>query len=182
MEKRPFERGAIERRSPGERVSFLTCSCAARAHLLSEPRARTALAEHLERHAAARTVAVHAWVVMSNHVHLLVSSAAMPVVDWIRDWKRDSVAHLRAIDSEWLPSEGRSGRFWLKGLGYDRDIWSWQEYFEKLDYIELNPVSARLAARCAEYEWSSAFDRGRVPREGYPTLAPPPDWLVDLLG
>jgi REP element-mobilizing transposase RayT len=119
---------------------------------------------------------------MSNHVHLLVSSAVIPIVDWIRDWKRQSVLHLRASDRSSLPMAATRGRFWLKGLGYDRDIWSWQEYLEKLDYIELNPVRAQIVTRCAGYEWSSAFDREQGQRAGFPTLAPPPDWLVDLLG
>ncbi len=161
-------------------TSFFTCSCEGRQHFLASCAAREFLAAHLRSHAERHRIEVHAWVFMSNHVHLLLSAGDLPLREWMTRWKRDAVHRLRRDCRDSIPAEAASGRFWLKGLGYDRAIWSWQEFNRKLAYCESNPVRAGLVVAAAEYRTSSAFDRLHAQRADFPVIAPPPVGLVDL--
>jgi REP element-mobilizing transposase RayT len=92
---------------------------------------------------------LHAWVVMPNHVHMLLCPKEP----------------LRVI-THWL--KGRTAREANKllgrtGLPFWRDE-SWDHYLRMADqigrtanYIERNPVSAKLAARPEAWRWSSAW-------------------------
>ncbi len=47
-------------------------------------------------------------------------------------------------------------RFWQTGPGYDRNINSEDELFEKINYIHNNPVKRELVIEPQEWKWSSA--------------------------
>jgi len=46
--------------------------------------------------------------------------------------------------------------FWQDGGGYDRNIVSDRELYEKVQYIHDNPVRRGLIGRPADWPWSSA--------------------------
>ena len=169
-----------ERRNSFVRTSFLTASCDQRRAYFASEDVRTALAIHLGKFAQAHGVELHAWVIMSNHVHLVATTIRGSFSVWVRDWKRGSVHFLRRECMESLPSPARCGRFWLAGRGYDREIWSWQEYKRKVDYTELNPVRAGLVCDRGSYQWSSAMDQLRRGRGDFPQVFGPPSHLEDL--
>jgi putative transposase len=58
-----------------------------------------------------------------------------------------------------IDEQGRT-RFWQRGGGYDRNLFSDAEVTEKVQYIENNPVRAGLVNIPSEYRWSSAHTRG----------------------
>lgn len=100
--------------------------------------------------AAAKTfkVAVHAYVLMPNHVHLLVSPADQPGLGQMMQW----------IGRYYVPyfnrRYGRIGTLW-QGR-YKTSVVDSERYFMVCSrYIELNPVRAGLAQGPAEYPWSS---------------------------
>jgi putative transposase len=92
--------------------------------------------------------AVHAYVLMANHVHLLLTPS-----------HQDSVAALmemlRARHREYVAEiHDRHDAIW------DERYESWPVYrrsylFSCMRYIELNPVRATLVPRPEEYRWSS---------------------------
>ena len=47
-------------------------------------------------------------------------------------------------------------RFWQRGGGYDRNIYSDTEFNEKIGYIHMNPVRAGLVRAPLEWAWISA--------------------------
>ena len=109
---------------------------------------------------------IFAWVVMSNHCHLIVRAVNGNLSDNIRDFKKyTSKAIFKAISEN--ASESRS-RWLLKVLSHDSRIWFWEEgyhgeeilsttFFEsKARYIHLNPVRAGLVEKEEEYLNSSA--------------------------
>jgi putative transposase len=49
-------------------------------------------------------------------------------------------------------------RFWQRGGGYDRNLRSAHETWEKIDYVHNNPVERELCATPLEWMWSSAGD------------------------
>jgi len=102
----------------------------------------------LGRAAAARNCAVHAYVLMTNHVHLLVTpSAAGAVGAMLQDIGRRYVRVINTI-------HGRSGSLWegrFKSSLIDSDGYLLTCH----RYIELNPVRARLVDQPGAYLWSS---------------------------
>jgi putative transposase len=91
---------------------------------------------------------LHAYVVMSNHVHILLTPN-VPSTKWLGPLK-GFTAH-RA--NELMGTHGRA--FW-QDESYDHRVRSGAEFNRIQEYIEENPVKAGLThdARC--YRWSSA--------------------------
>lgn len=163
-------------RDPLPETHFLTFSCVGRARLLADPRARDIVVEQFRRDACTRDIALHAWVVMSNHVHVLATEAELPVRQWCARAKQRTAFAIRRLAPCAEPAAVH-GAFWLRGGGFDRHIWSWQEFKEKRRYIHENPVSAGLCDRPSAWPWSSAA--APVATDAL-TPAPPPVGLVDL--
>ena len=53
--------------------------------------------------------------------------------------------------------EGERGLSWQPRF-FDRALRRVKEYYEKVEYIHLNPVRAGLVKRAVEWQWSSAHD------------------------
>lgn len=114
---------------------------------------------------ASGTFQLYAWVIMPSHVHLLIRPD-LPVHTVPRILRQIKEPVARAILKEWrsrdapilsrlVNAKGQT-QLWLKGGGYDRNIFSKKEFIEKLDYIHQNPVKAGLVKRAADWRWSSA--------------------------
>jgi len=91
--------------------------------------------------------ALHAFVVMANHVHLLVTPLLRPSL-LMHSLKRFTA---RAANSVL----GRTGQFWQRE-SYDRLVRNDSEFDRIKHYIENNPVKAGLASTPEDYVWSSA--------------------------
>jgi REP element-mobilizing transposase RayT len=89
-----------------------------------------------------------AWVVMPNHVHLLM----LPLVGLprITHWIKGRTAREANL------LLGRTGEPFWQDESYDHWVRSEKEFNRIVSYIEANPVSARLAARPEDWPWSSA--------------------------
>jgi putative transposase len=102
---------------------------------------------------------------MPEHVHLLLwpQLPEHPVSDVLRDLKRDLgqqvIERWRTLHapilSRLLASDGTT-RFWQRGGGFDRNIFSDDEFFEKLNSIHNNPVERGLVKKPEDWKWSSA--------------------------
>jgi len=125
---------------------------------------------HLKKAAEANDVAVHAYVLMSNHVHLLVTpSDELGVGRMMQSLGRRYVLYFNKTYE-------RSGTLWegrYRSTLVDSDTYLLRVY----RYIELNPVRAGMVEHPAEYPWSSfAFnavgwtDELVTPHEGYAAL------------
>lgn len=93
-------------------------------------------------------VAVHAFVLMDNHVHLLLSSLQGGQVS--RAMRNAGQAYVQAFNVR----HGRSGTLWqgrFKSCLVDTDDY----LLTVIRYIELNPVRAAMATRPETYRWSS---------------------------
>ena len=90
---------------------------------------------------------VHAFVIMPNHVHLLVTSK-IPLAKWLRSLK-GFTGH-RALEML-----NHSGSFW-QNESYDHLVRNDDEFRRIQRYIEWNPVKAGLAPAPEDFRWSSA--------------------------
>jgi putative transposase len=102
----------------------------------------------LAKYAGQRQVAVHAYVLMGNHVHLLVTPRFEGgVAAMIQDMGR---TYVRTINS----LHGRTGTLW-EGR-FKSSLVDTETYLMACHrYIELNPVRAGMTRRASEYPWSS---------------------------
>ncbi len=92
-----------------------------------------------------------AWVLMPNHVHLLVEMWQKPLSKLLQSWKTLTSKRANTL-------LGRSGQIWQ--LDYrDRYIRNEEHYRKAVRYIENNPVNARLAKRPEDWRFSSAWWR-----------------------
>lgn len=93
-----------------------------------------------------------AWVIMPNHVHILIQNLEGHSISSIMQTIKSYTAHEanKILD--------RKGSFWFKEY-FDRYIRSGRHYVATLRYIEVNPVKARLCDRPEDWEFSSAYFR-----------------------
>ncbi|MBY0283369.1 MAG: transposase [Sphingomonas sp.] len=98
-------------------------------------------------HCAAHGVAVWSWVLMPNHVHLVL------VPDHV-DALRAALSKVhRAYAGRIHAREQRTGHFWQGRFGCV--AMDEAHLLAALRYAALNPVRARLAARAQDWRWSS---------------------------
>jgi len=125
---------------------FLTFSCYQRAPLLGTPRARDVFEQTLERVRQWYGFYVTGYVVMPEHVHLLISEPERAKLSLALQMLKQNVARqLR---------EPEGGSFWQPRY-YDFCVWSEAKRIEKLKYIHRNPVRRGLVSTPEEWLWSS---------------------------
>ena len=90
---------------------------------------------------------LHAFVVMPNHVHLMVTSQ-VPSARWLGPLK-GYTGHLANRTLK------RSGPFW-QDESYDHLVRNGKEFDRIRRYIENNPVTAGLVKKPEDWPWSSA--------------------------
>jgi len=100
-------------------------------------------------------VAIHAYVLMTNHFHLLASPADASGMSRMMQW----------VGRYYVPffnqKYGRVGTLW-QGRFKATVIDSEQYLMTCCRYIELNPVRAGMVAKAADYPWSSYLHHAGV--------------------
>ncbi len=148
---------------------FITISVQQWVDLFSRPVYRHILLKNLRYCQNHKGLVIHAWVIMTNHLHLIVRSEgnhSLPLI--MRDFKKHCSKELYAEIAK-HPKESR--RTWLLSLlKQEKGIRLWQfgnhpiELFntqvaqQKLNYLHLNPVKAEIVEHPEEYLYSSARD------------------------
>ena len=159
-------KGAPKRRvfnDPGH-AHELTFSTFRRTRLLEDVAHFRAFLKNLDRARRELAFEVWAYVLMPDHVHLLVwpRSGVYSMADLRQSLKQPvakaALARMVALGGPRLSrlNDGRGRHFWQLGGGYDRNIHSAQACKGSIDYIHDNPVVAGLCRLPSEYEWSSA--------------------------
>ncbi|WP_058867441.1 REP-associated tyrosine transposase [Chloracidobacterium thermophilum] len=94
--------------------------------------------------------ALHAWCVMPNHVHVLVTPLhGNSLSSILHGWKSFTAKEANR-------RLGREGPFWMEEY-FDRAIRDENHFRRVVEYIGNNPVKAGLCSEPAEWRWSSAF-------------------------
>lgn len=147
----------------------LTFSCYRREPYFNDPAACHILLREIENARQAFNVDLWAYVIMPNHVHLLL---------WPKNHNYNISEIQRCIKgrtsrsySEWLSENNpelyktflvndrgkKQYRFWQRGGGFDRNLWNNLPIYDSITYIENNPVRKGLVGNANEWEWSSTF-------------------------
>ena len=162
----------LKRRYGQKDLHFITCSCCCRLPLFRSVAARNAFVRILDEVRAKYGFAVVGYVIMPEHVHLLLSeprkgtpSTVMQVLkqrvsrELRRKKRRILPGQLElpfaksaaALPQFWHPSAVRAGRRF-----HDFNVWSAKKRSEKLEYMHSNPVKRGLVVRPDDWAWSSA--------------------------
>lgn len=101
-----------------------------------------------------------AWVVMPNHVHVLIEPTQTPLAEILHGWKSFTAKAANRL-------LGREGEFWQEEY-FDRFIRDEEHFGKAVRYIENNPVKAALVKSPEEWFFSSAHFRSARSAGGSP--------------
>ncbi len=166
---------------------FLTAKTYNNTPYFREPVCTRIFCEELEAARAGYGFHVLAFVVMPDHIHLLLwwdadtlpgltiskvawavkGRSARRIVRYLRDIEGQEVGDSIAVACSLQPVREPRGqphyhnwryKIWQQGAGYDFNVCTPHKLVEKVAYIHANPVRAGLASRPEEYPWSSAVN------------------------
>jgi len=124
---------------------FLTFSCYRRLPYLDDDRARSTVLEELEKLRVRHQLYVFGYVLMPEHVHLLLSEPKLhPLAVTLNVLKHETSQRLK----------GDKPQFWQRRY-YDFNVLTHTKFVEKLHYIHRNPVERGLVDNPQDWPWSS---------------------------
>lgn len=162
-------------------VRFVTFSCQRRLPLLGNPAIRDVFVEALTTARSRHGFELFAWVVMPEHIHLLLRPHPDAHLDEALRSMKTSVA--KRVVNRWrtlgapildqIQTSRGAPRFWQKGGGFDRNVRDQHEFCREVRYIHRNPVERGLVEQPEGWRWSSVrWWMGQ--RDGEVECDPPP--------
>ena len=91
-----------------------------------------------------------AWVIMPNHIHLLLR----PLNGWELSKILQSFKSFTALEANKMLK--RTGKFWMREY-FDRYIRDYEHFEKAFRYIENNPVKAGFCKNPGDWKFSSAY-------------------------
>jgi putative transposase len=155
---------------------FITYSVVNWVDALSRPVYKDIVVKSLDFCIASKELRLHAWVIMSNHVHLIASSnGKKKLSDIMRDHKKFTAIELLDTIKNNNAESRRDWMLWLfRAAGAanpnNEHYQFWQQdnhpiqlttrdmVIQKLNYIHQNPVRAGIVYEPKDYVYSSAID------------------------
>ena len=115
---------------------------------------------------------LYGYVIMSNHIHMIIQSQEATLSDLIRDFKKftaksilEKIQNSPESRREWMlerfklatesHSRNKNYQLWQYG-NHPEEVYSNKFMWTKLDYIHLNPVRAGIVEKASHYVYSSA--------------------------
>ncbi|MGG7036547.1 MAG: REP-associated tyrosine transposase [Flavobacterium sp.] len=151
---------------------FITCTIVDWIDVFSRKSYRDSVIECLDFCIKNKGMVVYGYVIMSNHIHMIVQSSEGNLSDLIRDFKKFTAKTiLEKIQTEpesrreWMlerfrlatetHTRNKNYQFWQYG-NHPEEIYSNKFMWSKLDYIHLNPIRAGIVEKASQYIYSSA--------------------------
>ena len=144
-------------------LHFITTSCYQRLPLLGSARARDLLVAVLEQVRRRYHFVIVGFVVMPEHVHLLISEPDRGNPSTVMQALKQGFAR-RFLRRQRARGDARQGALWNLALDqghlwqrrfYDFVVWSERKRVEKLRYMHRNPVARGLVLEPEQWRWSS---------------------------
>ena len=154
------------------KAHFITATVVDWVDFFSRKAYRDCIIESLDFCIKNKGMILYGFVIMSNHIHLIIQSDKNKLSDLIRDFKKFTAKTiLHKIETEpesradWMlkrfefacksHSRNEKYQFWQYG-NHPEEIFSEKFFWSKLDYIHLNPVRAGIVVKASHYLYSSA--------------------------
>lgn len=157
-------------------IYFVTDTVVDWVDIFTRPGYKHIIIESLQYCRKEKGLDIFGWVLMSDHLHMIIgSSGENKVSDIMRDFKKFTSKKIIKILQEDIQESRRNwmlNRFEYAGKndhkvknykfwqdGNDAQLLFTQEYFiQKLNYIHNNPVTAEIVNNPEDYRYSSAID------------------------
>ena len=154
--------------------NYLTLTTVGWIDIFSRQRYRDIVIDSLKYCREHKGLHVVGWVIMTNHIHLIVFTESLDLSDVLRDFKKftahkilESIRQEPESRREWLlhmfayfasvNKNNRNFQLWQQD-NHPIALWSLRVIWQKLDYIHLNPVRAGIVSDATHYIYSSAVD------------------------
>ena len=154
---------------------FVTFSVVGWIDVFSREQYKQLFVESLKYCQQHKGLVLHAWVIMTNHVHLIISSKENKLEYIVRDLKKyTSKQILKAIEEnnsesrkEWMlnifsyagknNANNKTYQFWKQDY-HPIELDTLEKLKQRLDYLHENPVRSGLVWEPWHYKYSSAID------------------------
>ena len=155
-----------------EKAHFITATVVDWIDVFTRQVYRDCVVDCLNYCTANKGMIVYGYVIMSNHIHIIIQSEKGQLSDLARDFKKFTAKSiLEKIHSEsesrreWMlerfklatesHSRNKNYQFWQYG-NHAEEIYSSEFMWSKLDYIHMNPVRSGIVGKVEDYIYSSA--------------------------
>ncbi len=155
-----------------EKIHFITATVVDWVDVFSRKAYKDIIVESLDFCIKNKGMILYGYVIMTNHIHLVVQSRDEKLSDLIRDFKKFTARNiLNAIENnnesrkDWMlkrfefasksHSRNEKHQFWKYG-NHPEEVFSEKFLWQKLDYIHSNPVRAGIVEKATHYIYSSA--------------------------
>src|SRR5262245_46444095 len=142
----------------GGNLHFITTSCYRREPLLGSARARDVFLEIFEQVRKSYGFEVIGYVVMPEHVHILISEPkrkTIPIVMQVLKQRVNRRFFRRSRSSSQCELWEAPGRHFWQPRSHDFNVYSDRKVAEKLHYMHQNPVRRGLVPSPELWRWSS---------------------------
>lgn len=154
---------------------FVTFSVVGWIDVFSREQYKEMFVESLQYCQEKKGLVLYAWVIMTNHVHLIISSNENKIESIVRDIKKyTSKQIIKAIQentgesrSEWMlnifnytgknNNNNKEYQFWKQDY-HPIELDTAEKMKQRLDYLHENPVRSGLVWEAWHYKYSSAID------------------------
>ena len=135
----------LHRYQQAESLHFLTFSCHHRLPYLTDPVSNNLIEQLLERTRSRHQACIYAYVLMPEHVHLLMNEPpGILIAMFLKSFKQEVSRKLK----------GERKHFWQTRY-FDRNLRGEQSMSDAVRYIHRNPVVRGLVDKPEAYPWSS---------------------------
>ena len=155
----------LRRRYGLRHLHFITCSCYRRMPLFASSSAKNLFVKILGEVRDRYGFALAGYVVMPNHIHLLISEPAKGTPSTVMQVLKQRVSRRirrkprKKVSSQQLSLPFRHAHdFWpqlWQPRFYDFNVWTERKRIEKLRYMHRNPVKRGLMESPELWRWSS---------------------------
>lgn len=155
-----------------EKPYFITCTIVDWIDIFTRKNYREAVISCLKFCIEKKGMVLFGYVIMSNHVHLIVQSRDGKLSDLLRDFKKFTAKEILSIlqtepesRREWIlerlakatetHSRNKNFQVWKYG-NHAEEVFTLKFMWDKLHYVHLNPVRAGIVEKAIHYVYSSA--------------------------
>ena len=165
-----MKRGYVIREQ--EKAHFVTATVVDWLDVFSRKNYRDCIIECFDYCIKNKGMVLYGYVVMSNHIHMIIQSNDGKLSDLLIDFKKftaktilEKIQNEPESRREWMlerfklatetHSRNKNYQFWQYG-NHAEEIFTEHFLWSKLDYIHMNPVRAGIVTRIDDYIYSSA--------------------------
>jgi len=155
-----------------EKAHFITATVVDWIDVFSRKNYRDCIIECFDYCIKNKGMILYGYVIMSNHIHMIIQSNDGKLSDLLRDFKKftaktilDKIQNEPESRREWMlerfklatesHSRNKNYQFWQYG-NHAEEIYTEHFLWSKLDYIHMNPVRAGIVSNIEDYIYSSA--------------------------